>query len=263
MAEDSFLDLPHYEFEILSFPAKVNQSVVLAKLNEYGSIGFTVAHVFMTNSNSFVIRHFLMSRQIGINHTTVAGPLAAAKQPNLCRDEGCDHAGTDHVCLSALDAAERQLADTIRATASPQLTDELARKLSNTSDQYVWSDEFCLLAAMRGFDPQNPADRDWLATWFANAMMNGYDRGVNAEIKNVIAGQVGDPLKTVMDKCDEYDFKPRPPKIEEECMKPKAGTKPACKKPWNCYCKEKLGNDFGFLPADRCLLDDGQPAELK
>ena len=50
-------------------------------------------------------------------------------------------------------------------------------ELLNNPDHQVWAEEFCRIACEKGFDPTNPQDCDWLAGWFANAMMSGYDRG--------------------------------------------------------------------------------------
>ena len=49
--------------------------------------------------------------------------------------------------------------------------DELAIKLHQTMDASVWAKEFCI---------QNPdADESVMLTWFANAIMVGYDTAMN------------------------------------------------------------------------------------
>lgn len=49
-------------------------------------------------------------------------------------------------------------------------------ELINCPDHTIWAAEFCRIARDKGFDPANAEHQDWLAGWFANAMMNGYDR---------------------------------------------------------------------------------------
>jgi hypothetical protein len=56
------------------------------------------------------------------------------------------------------------------------MSDDLGHYLRANPDHQVWAEEFCKIAAEKGFDPSNKDDIDWLAGWFANAMMNGYDR---------------------------------------------------------------------------------------
>jgi hypothetical protein len=47
------------------------------------------------------------------------------------------------------------------------MTDHLAAKLHSTTDASIWAKEFCKL------NPQ--VDEDLMLTWFANAIMTGYD----------------------------------------------------------------------------------------
>lgn len=67
------------------------------------------------------------------------------------------------------------IADEAKLEIAPLEPLDSGVKLHNTRDQHVWADEFCRVAAIKGFDPNNPDDADWLATWIANAMMKGDD----------------------------------------------------------------------------------------
>lgn len=42
-------------------------------------------------------------------------------------------------------------------------------------DARKWAVEFCRVAALRGFNPLDPKDIEWVATWITSAMMRGRD----------------------------------------------------------------------------------------
>lgn len=47
-------------------------------------------------------------------------------------------------------------------------------------DARDWAKEFCRIAIAKGFDPIE--DEDWMVTWFANALMRGYDERCSREV---------------------------------------------------------------------------------
>jgi len=51
-------------------------------------------------------------------------------------------------------------------------------------DARDWAREFCRIATAKGFDPIN--DEDWVVTWFANALMRGYDERESAMTRDDI-----------------------------------------------------------------------------
>jgi hypothetical protein len=56
-------------------------------------------------------------------------------------------------------------------------------------DAQDWAKAFCKIAAMHGYkDPAgNPIDEGWMVTWFANALMRGYDERT-VEVMNLKHG---------------------------------------------------------------------------
>jgi len=65
-------------------------------------------------------------------------------------------------------------------------------------DCRVWASEFCRIAKEKGFNPDNPDDQHWVATWIANAMMHGRDRALGTwpvvlpDGSAVAIGMIGD-----------------------------------------------------------------------
>jgi hypothetical protein len=50
-----------------------------------------------------------------------------------------------------------------------------AVKLHETTDARVWAEEFCRVVGER--IPALKGKQDWITSWFANAIMVGYDAG--------------------------------------------------------------------------------------
>jgi hypothetical protein len=42
-------------------------------------------------------------------------------------------------------------------------------------DAQDWARAFCDVCIERGFRPEEAVDQEWITTWFANALMRGYD----------------------------------------------------------------------------------------
>jgi hypothetical protein len=51
-------------------------------------------------------------------------------------------------------------------------------------DAQKWAAEFCKIARDKGHD----LDEGWMLTWFANAIMAGYDKGRGVEITKLPDG---------------------------------------------------------------------------
>jgi hypothetical protein len=49
-------------------------------------------------------------------------------------------------------------------------------------DARDWAEEFCKIATKLGYKDTEgkPIDQEWMVTWFANALMRGYDEGLKA-----------------------------------------------------------------------------------
>lgn len=72
-------------------------------------------------------------------------------------------------------------------------TDEV--NLLNIPDGKVWADEFCRIAKSKGIE----LDADWMHTWFANAIMCGYDQRNREDLRTTLEVRCASCF-TVMEK---------------------------------------------------------------
>lgn len=57
------------------------------------------------------------------------------------------------------------------------MSDDVARKLHDTTDARVWADEFLQVVHARANGPDVPVDRELMVSWFANAIETGRTHG--------------------------------------------------------------------------------------
>jgi hypothetical protein len=60
--------------------------------------------------------------------------------------------------------------------------------------------------------------------------------------------------EVMLDLC--RDCGRRGAELSDSCTGPEAETPGVCRHPDACRCMASMGNDFWFLPSDRCLWDD-------
>ncbi len=70
--------------------------------------------------------------------------------------------------------------------------------LNSTTDAVVWADEWLRITAI---EPAIPTNKECMVSWFANAIMTGYDAGRRAEERE-LARQEADAAVKAMREAD-------------------------------------------------------------